>query len=475
MYEKSKQSKGEVFLPRIWLKLAATCSLVALCGCQMGSLTSLKEMNPFANGSVGTEQGSEVSEDKGSGVSLSPSAFSGAEVNVNFDAGFAGAMRQAIMNDPYVLSAQNEAASAQARVLKTKSQKDFNYDAKLLGGIEDVTDEIAGVAAILSARRSVYDGGKIDAQVAADEYAARASEYVVTATQNERGVILANAWIELEQYRRLRNLIDSRLDVLDPLVSQLEAVAKSGAGDASQVAAAQRTVSMIRVTQTDVFEKYELAKIEFITLFGQLPDSVRYDAALLAKELPTGEGSALLQAAPIVMARYNEYRSSEASLLSVKALERFDVGFEAKAQKPLGGSNYSSDESVGLVLTKTFYRGKQLKSQIDSAEAIAKSKAEQVRVTFRKGELELNSSRQMIASMGKAIVQARDNARITQDEISYLRKQLIIGGSTLESILSAEARLYDAQSKEIGFQAERRKAEVRILGLTGKLTTLLQL
>ena len=175
------------------------------------------------------------------------------------------------------------------------------------------------------------------------------------------------------------------------------------------------------------------------------------------------------------MARYNEYRSSEASLLSVKALEKFDVGFEAKAQKPLGGSNYSSDESVGLVLTKTFYRGNQLKSQIDSAEAIAKSKAEQVRVTFRKGELELNSSRQMIASMGKAIVQARDNARITQDEISYLRKQLIIGGSTLESILSAEARLYDAQSKEIGFQAERRKAEVRILGLTGKLTTLLQL
>ena len=98
-----------------------------------------------------------------------------------------------------------------------------------------------------------------------------------------------------------------------------------------------------------------------------------------------------------------------------------------------------------------------------------------MRVTFRKGELELNSSRQMIASMGKAIVQARDNARITQDEISYLRKQLVIGGSSLDSVLSAEARLYDAQSKEISFQAERRKAEVSILGITGKLTAVLQL
>jgi adhesin transport system outer membrane protein len=462
-------------LARTWFNVFTTASIVALSGCQPGNLISLKEINPFANGSVGTDEGSEVSEDKEEGVLLSPSVLSSTDADVNFDAGFVSAMRQAIMNDPYVLSAQNEAASAQARVQKTKSQKEFNYDAKLMGGIEDVTDEIAGVAAILSARRPIYDGGKIDAQIAADEYTVRAAEYTVTAMQNERGVTLANAWIELERYRRLRNLIDSRLEVLDPLVSQLEAVAKSGVGDASQVAAAQRTVSMIRVTQIDVFERYEQAKIEFLTLFGKLPGIVKYDAAMLAKALPTGEGSALVQAAPTLMARYNEYRSSEAFLLSIKALDKFDVGFEAKAQKPLGGSNYSSDESVGLILSKTFYRGNQLKSQIESAEAITKSKAEQVRATFRKGELELNSARQMILSMDKAVVQARDNARITQDEISYLRKQLVIGGSTLDSVLSAEARLYDAQSKEISFQAERRKAEVTILGITGKLTAVLQL
>ena len=41
--------------------------------------------------------------------------------------------------------------------------------------------------------------------------------------------------------------------------------------------------------------------------------------------------------------------------------------------------------------------------------------------------------------------------------IEYLRKQLVIGGSTLDSVLSAEARLYDAEAKEISFIAERRK------------------
>ena len=77
--------------------------------------------------------------------------------------------------------------------------------------------------------------------------------------------------------------------------------------------------------------------------------------------------------------------------------------------------------------------------------------------------------------MDKAVQLALRNAQITRDEIDYLRKQLIIGGSTLESVLSAEAQLYDAEAKEIGFIAERRKAEVTILGVTGRLAPALGL
>jgi outer membrane protein TolC len=76
----------------------------------------------------------------------------------------------------------------------------------------------------------------------------------------------------------------------------------------------------------------------------------------------------------------------------------------------------------------------------------------------------------MILSMDKAIQLALKNAQITRDEIDYLRKQLIIGGSTLESVLAAEARLYDAESKEIGFIAERRKAEITLLATAGTLS-----
>ena len=58
--------------------------------------------------------------------------------------------------------------------------------------------------------------------------------------------------------------------------------------------------------------------------------------------------------------------------------------------------------------------------------------------------------------------QTRESAKLTSDEIVYLRQQLIIGGSTLDTVLSAEARLYEAESKEIIFLTDKYKSQVLI-------------
>jgi outer membrane protein TolC len=64
---------------------------------------------------------------------------------------------------------------------------------------------------------------------------------------------------------------------------------------------------------------------------------------------------------------------------------------------------------------------------------------------------------------------------VTKNEISYLRKQLVIGGSTLDSVLSAEAKLYEAESKEINFAADRQRAQVQIVGALGLLSKALNI
>jgi len=217
------------------------------------------------------------------------------------------------------------------------------------------------------------------------------------------------------------------------------------------------------------------AEVAFRNGFGTLPSKASYNADLISNAVPSGKVSKLAETAPALLAEYYGYRSAEASVAVVKALDNFNVAFEAKVQRPFADSTYDSDESVGLVLTKKFYRGDQLKARVENAEAAAASQADRVRSTYRDGEQAVNSARQMISSMDKAVQLALRNAQITRDEIDYLRKQLIIGGSTLESVLSAEAQLYDAEAKEIGFIAERRKAEVTILGVTGKLAPALGL
>lgn len=462
---------------RSFVFLCATASALALSGCNANSNFKLSEYNPFkAQGLTAVSDGQAIVDESDPGsVPTLTSMIGSASAGVNVDAGFVSAMREALVSDPFVTAAKSEAAARKAIVRVTTSGKDFNFDATLLAGVEDVTDETAGVAAILSAKRVLFDGGKIDAQIAKDTFAAQSAEHMVRATQNERAVKLAHAWIDLERYRDLQNLIDSRLEVLNPLLVQLEEVANSGMGDASQIAAAQRTVSLIRVTQTDVSEKYEQAKVNFINLFGKLPQKTAYESQMLGKALPKGSAKSLAESSPSLLAKYDAYRSAEAGVTAVEALDKFSVGFEAKMQKPFGASGYASDESIGLVVRKTFYKGDQLTARIENSQAAAEAQADQVRSTYREGERGLASARQMIISMDKAVDLSRSNAQISRDEIAYLRKQLIIGGSTLDTVLAAEARLYDAESKEIEFVAERRKAEATILGLTGNLTKILRI
>ena len=88
----------------------------------------------------------------------------------------------------------------------------------------------------------------------------------------------------------------------------------------------------------------------------------------------------------------------------------------------------------------------------------------------REGEKAVRLALQNIESMDKAIMLAQQNAKVTSDEILYLRKQLVIGGSTLDSVLSAEARLYEAESKEIYYLAERRKSQLTMLGTLGLMS-----
>jgi outer membrane protein TolC len=268
----------------------------------------------------------------------------------------------------------------------------------------------------------------------------------------------------------LQAQIDKRLSVLDPLIEQLEKVADAGIGDVSKVTAAQRTVSAIRVEKTSVAEGLAQAQLDFLNAFGDLNDGVAFDYDFITNLVPPEIDDNLVQGSPMLKSYYASYQSILARLNALKAKDGFDVGFEARAMRPFAGSGYDSDESVGLVGRKTLFNGGMLESEIKEAQALSEARLAQIKASYRSGARSVKAAIQNIESMEKAILISRENAKLTSDEIVHLRQQLNIGGSTLDSVLSAEARLYAAESKEIKFLTEKYKSEVLVVSSLGLLS-----
>ena len=408
-----------------------------------GGNTEAKPLNEILNGSLA---------DRNSGTDFVTTVFS------------------ALQKDPIVVAQRQTVTAKLAAIDFSEARKEYEVTSTVYGGIEDITDNTTGIALSLRASKLIFDGGMVDAEIAFKQFEAEAAELNLQATLDKRANILGEIWIELEKYESLQKQINQRLAVLDPLIDQLEQVAKAGIGDVSKVTAAQRTVSGIRVIQTNVSEGLAKAKLEFLNVYGSVDENISYDARFIRDLLPDKLHNGLAKQSPLLRAKYATYKASLANLKAKTAKDNFNVGFEARAMRPFVGSEYDSDESLGLVARKTLYNGGMLESEIEEAEALAQAALAEVESAYRQGVRLVAKAKQSIESMDKAIELARDNAQITSDEIVYLRQQLIIGGSTLDSVLSAEARLYEAETKEIEFLAEKRRAELGIattLGLLG--------
>jgi outer membrane protein TolC len=373
------------------------------------------------------------------------------------------------------LSARQDYEAQLASIDFLKGDKDFQFSSTFYGGVEDITDETVGIAIALNARKTVYDGGILDKSISAEQSVAKAAYQNLLFKINESAYDSAVSWVELERYKSLNDLIESRLVVLDPLITQLQKVAEAGVGDKTQVAAAQRNVAMIRVAQSDLIERLELAKVNFKNVYGDLPGDNSFDSGLISDAIPSEITQAVVLGSPALVGGYESYKAAISRLEAVQAKADFTVGFETKIQRPFGGSNYDSDESVGLVARKTLYDGKKLDSEINRAELTVDSQMSKLQAFYREGKRTVENAQQTIIALESGMRIARDNAAASAEEITFLRKQLIIGQSTLDSVLAAEARLYDAESKEIQFLSDQILAELSILSTLGLLAPLIGL
>lgn len=399
-------------------------------------------------------------------VSLLDSSAAAVELNGNF----LQIMKTAVMFDPAIVAAKENYLAQETAVKVSHTAKKFQVSGSVYGGIEDVSEKSSGIALVLTANRLVYDGGALESRIASEIWDAEASRYGLISRVDRRAVELAGFWVDLERYQTLKDKIDSRLKILGPLFDQLEKVAEAGLGDVTKVSAAQRTVAAVKVTQTDISNKLQQAQINFENAFGSLPGDTRFDISFVEGLMPTSISEDIRISAPVIQADYAFYKSAEANLSYVEAKYNFNVGFEGSVTRPFGGSSSDSDESIGLVARKTLYNGNKASLEIKHANTRVKSSIAKLQASYRDGSRRVQNSLKTIVTLTEAMNIAEKNAVITQSEVNNLRQQLIIGESTLDSVLSGEARLYEAEAKEINFRADKIKLQVEVLGALGLLS-----
>jgi outer membrane protein TolC len=385
------------------------------------------------------------------------------------NSGIAVAIKDAVTHDPGIVVAKSDLDAIKANITAIESRKDFQISGNVYGGVEDLTDETAGIAVSVNANKILIDGGMIQASAAAEGFRAESSMYNLRARLNDRSAEMVNLWIELERYKDLEHLISSRVKVLDPLIKQLEKVTDAGVGDVSKVAAAERTISMIRVRQAEVSERLAHAQLNFINVFGALPSKVTFDSDFIANIVPDEISNEMVESVPALLADIALLKAAHADLDAVRAKDKLNLSFDARASRPFAGSDTDSDEQFGLILNKKLYRGGVKGAEILQATARVDAASGRISSTFSEGKRIIDLSYQSINAAAMAISLARDNAGATLDEIVYLRRQLVIGGSTLDQVLAAEARLYEAESQEINYLAELRKSQTLIISKLGLL------
>ena len=124
---------------------------------------------------------------------------------------------------------------------------------------------------------------------------------------------------------------------MSPLFGQLETVADAGIGDVSKVAAAQRVMSRIRVTQTDIMK---IRASEVIRkLIWSFALEMRYDQDLIANSVPIEITEDMIRSAPALRAEYLSYKSTLAQIEAASLKDDINVGFESRLQRPLGNSS----------------------------------------------------------------------------------------------------------------------------------------
>lgn len=341
------------------------------------------------------------------------------------------------------------------------------------GGIVEGSASNVGAGANLDLVQTLFDGGETAASIDAASARAFGAKAAIDVTGNDVGRAATIAWIDVWQYTSRLDLLNARVSELEPWIGRIEQLIASGIANRSILNEVERQVLDIRLEEESLRAALLASQERFERYFGFRPNRVDTPPRLFSESEVIALRS-LWQDAPALAAAAAELVAAENDVSIATATNRPNIGVRVGVDSPL---SETSDPSVsaGVVVQYTFYDGGQRAARITSREERLQSLRGDFEDTKRASLAELEAGIAEYQSTMSSLALLDQQIAVSRAERADLETQLGSGQSSVQQVVEAQIRTYQAEARRFALIAAERTLEVELGGQTGRLLSKLQI
>jgi outer membrane protein TolC len=379
----------------------------------------------------------------------------------------------AVSSHPSVLAKIKEISAAEDLVRAKRATKGLQASAQISAGVvseEESTDPVA--IASLSVNKLLYDFGSADASIRSNIEDVKVAELAALMEGEKIALEAVDAWIELNKTEAIQKVYTDGLELVEPILGQIENISTSGLVDKANLLEAKKKYVTLKTASASAEIKTIASRKRFQNLFLVKDTFEVSRPEPLELRTSTPENLARLENSPLIKTYDHSIFSRAEQLKSLELSQKPTILANGSVIAPAKDTLQDGVANFGLVLNHTFNDGGMKDASISAAKAEVHVLKEMRQATLNLLETEFYEQTLLLEAARLEKKSFQDLFDLSVEVRDAARGQLVSGGSSIEDVLEAEVGLAEIKIRLISTNALISSASFRIYALTNGLTEL---
>lgn len=324
-------------------------------------------------------------------------------------------------------------------------------------------NSISDTSASVTVNTTVFDWGRISAELDSAREGLSASALLVKETREQVASSTMTELLNLSRYQESIRVAQAYVKRMQELVTMLSGIASVDKGRASELVQARARLLSAQAQQEQLQHQYDNTRIKLVRLMGVEPETspaVRWNGDLIA--LNTALGA--LADHPTLKRGEAEVRAADAQAESIRAAGLPQVNWVV--QKSTARDEYGDQDAwyTGLNVQWSAFSGGSERAQRQAA--LAKMRSAQERTQTSRYELEYQI-RNMVETRDSSLLRAENYVRLSEEtdrvRDMFYRQWYHLGTRTLLDVLSAESDHFNNQISAINNRYDGYTSNVAVM------------